>query len=165
MGKLRVAALRVVLAMMFAGSVVIQMIMLYLLTLDASTADPDFAMIRTPMVVLTVLAILAGQVAVVCVWGLLTMARRGTVFSTEAFRLVHLVIGAFAAASLLTFGLGVALAPGEAVPPGVVLLIGGVAVMLAAVALIVLVLKALLEQAVARDVEARTLRTELDEVI
>ena len=46
-----------------------------------------------------------------------------------------------------------------------VLLIGGVAVMLAAVALIVLVLKALLEQAVARDVEARSLRTELDEVI
>jgi hypothetical protein len=93
------------------------------------------------------------------------MVRRGTVFSSDAFRLVDIVIGAFTAASLLTFGLGVVLAPGEAVAPGVVLLIGGVAVMIAAVALIVLVLRALLAQAVARDVEARNLRTELDEVI
>ncbi|WP_434993234.1 DUF2975 domain-containing protein [Arthrobacter sp. Ld5] len=165
MGRLTVAALRVVLAMMFAGSIFIQVAVLSLLARDIGEADPDVAMIVLPMVVLTVLAILAGQVAVVCVWGLLTMARRGTVFSTGAFRLVHLVIGAFAVASLLTFGLGVALAPGEAVAPGVVLLIGGVAVMLAAVALIVLVLKALLAQAVARDAEARDLRTELDEVI
>ncbi|MBG6223631.1 putative membrane protein [Arthrobacter sp. CAN_A2] len=158
MGRLTVAALRVVLATMFAGAIFIQVVVLYLLTPDVSITDPDVAMIRTPMVVLTVLAILAGQVAVVCVWGLLTIVRQGTVFSTGAFRLVHLVIGAFAAASLSTFGLGVALAPGEAVAPGVVLLIGGVAV-LTTVALIVLVLKALLQQAVARDVEARTLRT------
>ena len=123
------------------------------------------ALIRTPLVVLTVLTILALQVAMVCVWGLLTMVRQGTVFSGAAFRLVNIVIGAFTAASLLTFGLGVTLAPGEAVAPGVVLLIGGMAVCIAAVALIVLVLRALLVQAVDRDAEARQLRTELDEVI
>jgi hypothetical protein len=139
--------------------------MVPLLGLDLREADPDVAAIRTPLVVLTVLTILALQAAVVCVWGLLTMVRRGTVFSSDAFRLVDIVIGAFTAASLLTFGLGVALAPGEAVAPGVVLLIGGVAVMIAAVALIVLVLRALLAQAVDRDAEARKLRTELDEVI
>ncbi|WP_026549528.1 DUF2975 domain-containing protein [Arthrobacter sp. Br18] len=165
MGKLTVVALRIVLTMMFAGSIFIQVVMVPLLGLDLSEADPDVAMIRTPLVVFTVLGIFAIQVAVVCVWGLLTMVRRGTVFSSDAFRLVDVVIGAFTAASLLAFGLGVALAPGEAVAPGVVLLIGGVAVMIAAVALIVLVLRALLAQAVARDVEVRTLRTELDEVI
>lgn len=165
MGKLAVLALRIVLCMMFAGSVFIQVVMVPLLGVDLEQADPDVALIRTPLVVLTVLVILALQVAVVCVWGLLTMVRQGTVFSGDAFRLVNVVIGAFAAASLLTFGLGVALAPGEAVAPGVVLLIGGVAVSIAAVALIVLVLKALLVQAVDRDAEARQLRTELDEVI
>ncbi|MDN4611542.1 hypothetical protein [Arthrobacter burdickii] len=36
---------------------------------------------------------------------ILVMVRRGTVFSTDAFRLVHIMIGAIAAASLLTFGL------------------------------------------------------------
>ncbi|TDK28118.1 DUF2975 domain-containing protein [Arthrobacter crusticola] len=165
MGNLTVIALRVVLVMMFAGSVFVQIVMVPLLGVDLREADPDVAAIRTPLVVLTVLTILALQAAVVCVWGLLTMVRRGTVFSSSAFRLVDIVIGAFAVASLLTFGLGVALAPGEAVAPGVVLLIGGVAVMIAAVALIVLVLRALLAQAVDRDAEARKLRTELDEVI
>ncbi|CAA9211216.1 MAG: hypothetical protein AVDCRST_MAG83-63 [uncultured Arthrobacter sp.] len=165
MGNLTVIALRVVLGMMFAGSLFVQIVMVPLLGVDLREADPDVAAIRTPLVVLTVLIILALQTAMVCVWGLLTMVRRGTVFSSSAFRLVDIVIGAFTAASLLTFGLGVALAPGEAVAPGVVLLIGGVAVMIAAVALIVLVLRALLAQAVDRDVEARKLRTELDEVI
>jgi hypothetical protein len=165
MGKLAVLALRIVLCMMFAGSVLIQVVMVPLLGVDLEQADPEVALIRTPLVVLTVLVILALQVAVVCVWGLLTMVRQGTVFSGGAFRLVNVVIGAFTAASLLTFGLGVALAPGEAVAPGVVLLIGGAAVCIAAVALIVLVLKALLVQAVDRDAEARQLRTELDEVI
>lgn len=165
MGRITVLALRVVLCMMFVGAVVIQSVMVPLLGIDIAEADPDVALIRTPLVILTVLAILALQVAMVCVWGLLTMVRRGTVFSTDAFRLVNIVIGAFAAASALTLGLGVALAPGEAVAPGVVLLIGGAAVSIAAVALIVLVLRALLAQAVDRDTEARTLRTELDEVI
>ncbi|WP_104117601.1 DUF2975 domain-containing protein [Arthrobacter sp. B1805] len=165
MGRITVLALRVVLCMMFVGAVVIQSVMVPLLGIDIAEADPDVALIRTPLVILTVLAILALQVAMVCVWGLLTMVRHGTVFSTDAFRLVNIVIGAFAAASALTFGLGVALAPGEAVAPGVVLLIGGAAVSIAAVALIVLVLRALLAQAVDRDTEARTLRTELDEVI
>ncbi|MHA7262374.1 DUF2975 domain-containing protein [Arthrobacter sp. TMN-37] len=165
MRNLTVIALRIVLVMMFAGSLFVQIVLVPLLGVDLRGADPDVAAIRTPLVVLTVLGILALQVAVVCVWGLLTMVRRGTVFSARAFRLVDLVTASFTAASLLTFGLGVALAPGEAVAPGVVLLIGGVAVMLAAVALIVLVLRALLAQAVDRDLEARKLRTELDEVI
>jgi hypothetical protein len=105
------------------------------------------------------------QVTAVCVWRLLTMVRRGTVFSHAAFRFVDTVIGAVATASLLTFGLGVALAPGEAVAPGVVLLIGGVAVVVAGIALIVLVMRMLLAQAVARDAEAHQLQAELDTVI
>lgn len=165
MGRFTVLALRVALCMMFLGAIVIQSFLVPVLGMDLADADPDVALIRTPFVVLTVLGILSLQVAIVCVWGLLTMVRRGTVFSTDAFRLVDIVIGAFSAASLLVFGLGIALAPGEAVAPGAVLLIGGVAVSIAAVALIVLVLRALLVQAVDRDTEARTLRSELDEVI
>ncbi len=101
----------------------------------------------------------------VCVWRLLTMVRRGTVFSHAAFRYVDVVIGAAVVASLLTFALGYTLAPGEAVAPGVVLLIGGVGMMVAGVALLVLVLRTLLAQAVARDAEAQHLQAELNEVI
>jgi hypothetical protein len=93
------------------------------------------------------------------------MVRRGTVFSHAAFRYVDIVIGAAAAASLLTFALGVTLAPGEAVAPGIVLLIGGGGVMIAGVALVVLVMRTLLAQAVAREAEAQHLQAELNEVI
>lgn len=162
MGKLTVRALRVVLALALAGSVFVQAVMVPLLWIDLREA-PDA--VRVPVVVIVLLGILTMQVSAVCVWRLLTMVRRGTVFSHAAFRYVDIVIGAIAAASLLTFALGVTLAPGEAVAPGVVLLIGGVALVVAGVALIVLVLRMLLAQAVALDARTHHLQAELDEVI
>lgn len=166
MGSLNVLALRIVLAMALAGSVFVQAVMVPLLATDLDEDfSSDVAALRTPLIVITLLGIVLIQVTVVCVWRLLTMVRLGTVFSHAAFRYVDVVIGAIAAASLLTFGLGVILAPGEAVPPGVVLLIGGAAVLIAGVALIVVVLRMLLAQAVARDTEAHHLQAELDEVI
>jgi NhaP-type Na+/H+ or K+/H+ antiporter len=87
------------------------------------------------------------------------------VFSNAAFRYVDIVIGAIAMAAVLTFALAVTLAPGEDVAPGIVGLICGLSVVVAGVALIVLVLRLLLVQAVARDTEAQHLRAELDEVI
>lgn len=165
MGKLTVLALRIVLGMVLAGSLFVQVVMVPLLAADLDELPPELAGARIPIVVIVFLGIVTVQVTVVCVWRLLTMVRRGTVFSHAAFRYVDIVIGAAAAASLLTFGLGVALAPGETVAPGIVLLIGGAAVLAAGIALIVLVLRFLLAQAVARDAEAHHLRAELDEVI
>jgi len=165
MGTWTVLALRMVLAMLLAGSLFVQVVMAPLLAIDLNELDPDYAYLRTPLVVIPVLGIVTIQVTLVCVWRLLTMVRRGTVFSHAAFRYVDVVIAAIATASLLTFALGVVLAPGEAVPPGMVLLIGGAAVLVAGTALIVLVLRLLLAQAVARDAEAQHLQAELDEVI
>ncbi|MFC0532003.1 DUF2975 domain-containing protein [Phytohabitans kaempferiae] len=165
MGKVTILALRIVLAMVLAGTLFVQAVMVPLLAIDLGESEPDVVHVRTPLVVIAVLGVLTIQVTVVCVWRLLTMVRRGTVFSHAAFRWVDIVIGAVSAASLLAFGLGVTLAPGEAVPPGMVLLIGGGGLMVAGVALIVLVLRMLLAQAVARDAEAHHLRAELDEVI
>ena len=165
MGKLTVLALRIVLAALLAGSLFVQAVMVPLLAIDLEELGPDFAQVRTPLIVITLLGIVTVQVILVCVWRLLTMVRRGTVFSHGAFRYVDVVFGAAAAAAVLTFGIAVTLAPGEAVAPGVVLLICGAAAMVAGVALIVLVLRMLLAQAVARDAEAHHLQAELDEVI
>lgn len=153
MGTLTILALRIVLGMVLAGSLFVQVVI-----------AADLADVPVPLGVFVVLGILTLQVTTICVWRLLTMVRRGTVFSHAAFRYVDVVFGAAVTASLLTFALGVALAPGEA-PPGIVLLIGGVALIVAGVALIVLVLRMLLAQAVARETEAHHLRAELDEVI
>ncbi|MGK5550140.1 DUF2975 domain-containing protein [Actinomadura kijaniata] len=165
MGKLTVLALRAVLLALLAGSVFVQTVMVPLLAIDLRQLNADMAHLRTPILVITVLGIVTIQVVLVCVWRLVTMVRRGTVFSPTAFRYVDIVIGAFVAASLLVFTLGVFLAPGEAVAPGVVLLLGGFAVGLLGVALIVLVLRMLLAQAIARDAEAAQMQAELDEVI
>ncbi|GAA2769039.1 DUF2975 domain-containing protein [Streptomyces indiaensis] len=161
MGKLAVAALRGVLVVLLARSLFVQAVMVPLLAVDMNGLRPEYAYLRTPVLVIIVLGIVTAQVVVVCVWRLVTMVRRGTVFSTAAFRYVHLVIGAFVAAALLVF----VLAPGEAVAPGVVLLLCGVVVAVLGVALVVLVLRMLLAQAVARDIEAARMQAELEEVI
>jgi hypothetical protein len=163
MGKLTVLALRGVIVALFCGAVFVQTVMVALLAADLD--GEGLADRRVPIVVIVVLGVVTVQTVLVCVWRLVTMVRRGTVFSLAAFRYVHVVIGAFTAAALLVFTLGAVLAPGEEVAPGIVLLLGGVGLAVFGVALVVLVLRMLLAQAVAREVEASRMRAELDEVI
>jgi hypothetical protein len=115
--------------------------------------------------VITILGIGTAQVALACVWRLVTMVRRGTVFSHAAFRYVDIIIGAIVAAALVWFAVTALNAPGQRDDPGVTLIMGGIGVAILAVALIVLVLRTLLAQAVARDVEAAQMQAELDEMI
>ncbi|MFF4870639.1 DUF2975 domain-containing protein [Streptomyces sp. NPDC003444] len=165
MGKLTVLALRAVLAGLLAGSVFVEAVMVPLLAADLDGLRPEYAYLRTPVLVLLVLGALTAQTVLVCVWRLVTMVRRGTVFSHAAFRYVDVVTGAFAAGAALVFAFAVLLAPGEAAAPGVVLLICGASLAVLGVALIVLVLRMLLAQAVEREAEAKRMRAELAEVI
>lgn len=162
MNRWAILALRVVLVLAFAGALFVQVFMTPLFWEDLTDA-PDT--VQVPFVVIWVAGMLTIQVSAVCVWRLLTMVRRGSVFTSASFRYVDVIIGSVATASVLVFALGVVLAPGEAVAPGIVLLIGGAGLVLAGVALVVLVMRALLAQAVARDAEARSMWDELDEVI
>ncbi|MFE3636262.1 DUF2975 domain-containing protein [Streptomyces cellostaticus] len=163
MGKLTVRVLRAVLAVVLAGTVFVQAGMVWML---AAGNDPeDGSLPLTALRVITVLGMVSVQVALVCVWRLVTMVRRGTVFSHAAFRYVDGVIGAIVAAALLWFAVTALNAPGQREDPGVTVIMAGVGVAVLGVALIVLVLRTLLAQAVARDVEATRMRAELDEVI
>src|SRR4051794_5990343 len=150
MGTVAIGVLRVVLAIALAGSLVVQGVLTPLIWQDLDGAPPA---VRLPFVVIIVLGVLTMQVTAGGIWRLLTMVRRGTVFSPAAFRYVDTVIGAIAAASVLTFGIAVVAAysnrttPGDAVAPGLVALICGASLIIAGVALIVLVLRMLLAQA------------------
>lgn len=161
MGALVIGALRVVLALSLAGSLVVQVVMVPLLWADLEGA-PESA--RVAVVVIVVLGIVTLQVCAVCIWQLLSLVRRGSVFSARAFRYVDVMIGAILAGAVLVFALAVLLAPGE-VAPGLVGLICGVSLVIGGVALVVFVLRMLLVQAVEREAEARRLRSELSEVI
>jgi hypothetical protein len=84
MGNLALLALRIVLAMVLAGSLFVQTVMVPLLASDLDGLNAEHAYLRTPLLVFIVLGIVTVQVTLVCVWRLLTMVRRGTVFSHAA---------------------------------------------------------------------------------
>lgn len=163
-----IRALRVVIAIALTGSLVVQAGMVALLWLDTNEKPTG---IGTSLVVIGVLGVLTLQVVAVCIWRLLTMVGRGTVFSHQAFRYVDIVIVAIGASSVLIVAIAVVArfanhaTPGDEVAPGLVGLICGFALVAAGVALVVYVMRTLLAQAVARDVEAQHLQSELDEVI
>ena len=163
MGKLTVRALRTVLAVVLTGTVLIQVLMVW--TLISGNDPEDGSLPLTSLRLITILGIVTVQVALVCVWRLVTMVRRGTVFSHAAFRYVDIVIGAIVAAALVWFTVTAINAPDQRDDPGVTLIMGGIGVAILGVALIVLVLRMLLAQAVDRDVEATQLKAELNEVI
>jgi hypothetical protein len=163
MGKLAVGALRAVLVVMLAGTVLVQALMVWVL---ASGSNPEGGSLPlTAFRVITIVGLVSVQVTGVCVWRLVTMVRHGTVFSHAAFRYVDIVIGAIVAAALLWFTVTAINAPGQRADPGVTGIMGGIGVAILGVALIVLLLRMLLAQAVARDVEAARMRAELDGVI
>lgn len=161
MGTATIVALRVVIISTLAGTLIVQVWMMPLLWRDLE-GTPDG--LRAAFIGILVAGILMLQICAVCVWRLLSLVRKGSVFSDAAFRYVDVIIGAIGTAAVLIFAVAVLLAPGD-VAPGIVGLICGAALVVAGVAMIVLVLRMLLAQAVARDVEAVSLRSELDEVI
>lgn len=158
MDHIVVRALRAVTGVLLAGSVVAQAGLLASLTIDLDEFDGELARQRVPIVVFTVVGIATAQVVLACVWRLVAMVRRGTVFSSEAFRYVHIVIGAFIVGAALVLALAAILTSSETVPPGGFVLMGGVGVAVLGVVLILLVMRMLLAQ-------ATQMRAELAEVI
>lgn len=77
MGTYAVRALRVVLALAFAGSLVVQLLLLPLLWADLTDVPTG---VRIALVAILFLGVLTLQVVGVCIWRLLTMVREGTVF-------------------------------------------------------------------------------------
>ncbi|MFB7053082.1 DUF2975 domain-containing protein [Streptomyces vinaceus] len=163
MGKLTVGALRAVLVVVFAGTVFVQAGLVW--TLVTGNDPEDGTIPLTALRVITILGMVSAQVALYCVWRLVAMVRRGTVFSHAAFRYVDVLIGAIVSAALVWFAVTAVNAPGQREDPGVSVIMAGIGVAILGVALMVLVLRMLLAQAVARDVEASRMRAELDEVI
>ncbi|MBO0981814.1 DUF2975 domain-containing protein [Microbacterium sp. SD291] len=161
MNKATIVVLQVVIALALAGSLVVQTVIMPLVWIDL---EGEQLWGRIALVSIAVLGIVTMQVFAVCVWMLLNKVRRGSIFSPASFRCVDVIIGAIAAAAVLAFVLAVLLAPGSTAP-GVVALVCGASLVLGGMALLVVVMKALLRQAIDRDVEAKTLRSELDDEV
>lgn len=156
-----VLILRSLLVLAATGSLVVLAVILPLLWIDLDDA-PRGATVS--LIVVLALGVVCLQVVGVCIWRLLTLVLRGRIFSRQAFRSVDVITGAMAGSGVLLVAFGIILSGGTTAP-GLVLLIGGVALLAFAAALTVHVARRLLAQAVERDDQARRLEDELSEVI
>ena len=158
MNRVTIIVLQVVIAIALVGSVAVQALIAPLLWLDLGEEE---LLGRIFLVGIVVIGVGTLQAFGICVWMLLSKVRRGSIFSESSFRYVDVIIGAILLAAALALALAIVLAPGETAP-GVVGLICGAALVLGGMALLVVVMKALLRQAIERETEAQTLRSELD---
>jgi uncharacterized membrane protein YedE/YeeE len=154
MSRLVILALRVLLVLIGLGALGAQVVIVYVVATHPEVDPADRAVAYA---VLGVAAIGCVQVALVALWVLLAMVRRGAIFDERAFRWVDVITVAGFAAALLVAAFCAHVGELDDAP-GLVLIGGGLAAGGAAFALLMVVMRGLLRT-------ATTLRLELDEVV
>lgn len=170
MGTVPVLILRIIIWLSLAGSLAVQFGLVPLVCWEMHDSGAPLGAIIA-VAALLVLGVLGLQVVGVSILRLLTLVRRGRVFSPRAFRHVDRIIAAVAGESLVVLAVAVLGAvanrttPGDEIAPGLVGLICGAALVVAGVALVITVQRQLLVQATETRDRATSLQAELDEVI
>lgn len=162
-----VGALRVVIVLALFGLLFGQVVVIPTTALDLRRELPEATAQSWVFLVTGILALLAGQVAVVAVWKLLTMVRRHSVFSDTAFKHVDLFIWAAGIAAVFALGIVPAVAAvAEADDaPGLTIIGLTPSGMASALTLLMVVMRGLLARSVELDRTAANLQAELDGVI
>ncbi|GLY23947.1 DUF2975 domain-containing protein [Micromonospora echinospora] len=151
------APLRVFLVVLFGILVLLQTFSLPGQFAHMAEESPDMAYLRWPMTAVAVFWVLCVQVVIVATWKLLTLVKHDRIFSDVALRWVDAIVWAITAAWAVL--VGVFLFVGfNASDPGLPLLLFLMVVGVAALGLLMVVMRALLRQ-------ATTLRTDMEAVI
>jgi hypothetical protein len=155
--QLAIAPLRVLLGLLFTALVLFQTVIMPGTFGHMADESPDLAYLKWPLVAVSGLIMLCAQVVIVCTWRLLTMVKDGRIFSDESLAWVDAIVWAIVAAWVLLLGVFAFVTP-QLDDPGypvlmMMLLLGG-----AVLGLLMLVMRALLQQ-------ATTLRTDMEAVI
>lgn len=164
MGKISGPALRIALGALLAVTAYVEVVTLPTAVYWAiQDGWPLGEMIWQWTVVL--LAIVSVQVILVCAWRVVTLARRGTVFSNATLRNLNIAIGAIGAWGVLLVAYTGRLMVSGGMFPELYVVHGVILAGIVALALIALLVRRLLTQAIARNAEAARMEAELDEVI
>lgn len=102
--------LKILIGAMLTVAVVVQVAVLPLLAAEAATEFPEVAYLETPLTVLAVLAIAGGEATLLCIWRLLSLARRGALLSIRAIRWTDMLILALVAGTGLLAAISIVLA-------------------------------------------------------
>lgn len=152
-----VLPLRVFLVLLFGILVLFETMSLPGQFAHMARESPDMAHLRWPATAVAVFWVVCVQVVIVCTWKLLGLVTRDRIFSDASMGWVNAIVWAIAAAWVVL--LGVFLYVGfHADDPGLPLLLLLLLVGVAAVGLLMVVMRALLRQATA-------LRTDMEAVI
>lgn len=152
-----VGPLRLVLALLFAMLVVFQVMSLPGQFAYMAQENPELAYLRWPLTAFSVVELMCVQVVIVCTWKLLGMVKHDRIFSKDSFAWVDAIVWAIAVGWVLL--LGVFLYFGfRADDPGLPMLLGLMVIAVAAVGLLMIVMRELLRQ-------ATTLRSDMEAVI
>ena len=144
MEKLMLNALRAVLALVLAGTAIIQLAMVWSLV---SGRDPeDGSASLTALRLLAIVGLAAVQVGTVSVGRIVAMVRTHSVTARAAQHLLDMLSGSIVAVALVWFGVTGVNAPGQRDDPGVTVIMGGIGVGILGIALFVRVLRILLVQ-------------------
>lgn len=136
-----------IIALLLMG-LLMQAVLLPLLASQSAWRFPEVGFLQAPILILSILFVVCGQVVLACVWVLLSLVRRDAIFSGRAFRYVDVMIGALLVAGgivvavLLTLAMTANAGPPGVVYPGIV-----AAASCAALALILVVMRGLLVKA------------------
>ena len=117
----------------------------------------DLAHLRWPATIITIFWVVCVQVIIVCIWQLLTLVQKDSIFSSTSMRWVNLVLAAISAAWFTLIGVFLYIGF-TATGPGIPLVLALMVAVGAVVGLVVVVMRALLKQ-------ATTLLTDMEAVI
>ncbi|TFD03616.1 MULTISPECIES: DUF2975 domain-containing protein [unclassified Cryobacterium] len=109
--------------------------------------SPPLDYLQVPGIMVTVGFVLCVQVALVCVWRLLSLVRASIIFRENAFRYVNIILGLVTLATLLILGSFITLAVAGVASPSVIMLCSLGIVVGSGLALMIVVMRGLLHQA------------------
>lgn len=152
MRNLTIQVLRVLLAILVAGIVSLQFLILPLMASQYAEIYPEVAHLAGPFTAIFQLALLGAEVIVVCIWMLLSMVAEDRIFSSRAFRFVDVIIGTLFAMAAVLLGVQIYLSAilGADPPAVAIALIGGLTGC-ATLAVLMVVMRGLLKQATEMD--------------
>lgn len=147
MNRITTVSLKTLIAVLLCLLLVCQTIAVPLIAESTAERLPPLAFLQWPGVIAATIFVLCLQVALICVWRLLTLAREGIIFNSRAFRFVDLILVSIVVATAVVLGsLVILIAAGASTPSIALLGVLGVAVG-AMLALLVVVLRGLLRKA------------------
>lgn len=161
MSSITILAIRALIVVTGIAALAAQFAILFPVAANALAQERKSDTLDLPVAVILFTLALAGEAILVALWSLLSMVRRGAIFSERAFRWVDVIIGAGVVATGVLAVVAVVLTINVALPddaPGLILVSGGLVIGGLAFVLLMLVMRGLLRS-------ATSLQSELEEVV